>query len=281
MKNLITVFLLSFSLLAHGQGERAQKEAIRNQTVTPQRQQTQTAPSREYTQKQDVRSYNQRPDNNWNPSRNRPGTGWNDPYFRRWNTWGAPLYGYNFWTPGFYYDPWGYRNPYRIYHYPGGRADTIKGKPTRVSFGIQGSRNMAGAWLTVGNKGYFIADYSQFIQPDESTFYPNLTMDKVIPWGDEKLENLQSGHSFYLGLGKKFGRTGLHAMVGFGREKERYQFLDEMYVLSNNGKYSILVSDQNFIGTKLGIIHDFKRATLKLDYETTQRRVFFGIGINL
>lgn len=279
MKNLITVFLLTFSLFAHAQVERAQKEAIRNQTVAP-RQQTQSIPSREYSQKQDVRSYNQRPDNNWNP-RNRPGMGWNDPYFRRWNTWGAPLYGFDFWTPGFYYDPWGYRNPYRIYHYPGGRADTVKGKPTRVSFGIQGSRNMAGAWLTVGNKGYFIVDYSQFIQPDESTFYPNLTMDKVIPWGDEKLENIWSGRSVYMGLGKKFGRTGLHAMVGFGREREKYQFLDEMYVLSNNGKYSILVSDQNYIGTKLGILHDFKRATLKFDYETTRRRAFFGIGINL
>jgi hypothetical protein len=106
-------------------------------------------------------------------------------------------------------------------------------------------------------------------------------MDKVIPWSDQKLENLQSGYNFYAGLGKKFGRTGLHAMIGFGREKEKYQFLDEMSILSNNGKYSILVSDQNYIGTKLGMIHDFKRASLKLDYDITRKRLFAGIGINL
>ena len=280
MKSLITMILLSFSLFAHGQNERAQKEAIRNQTVAP-RQQVQPTPSREYSQKQDVRSYNQRSDN-WTAPRNtvRRDLGWNNPY-GRWNLWGAPLYGFNYWTPGFYYDSWGYRNPYRVYYYNGGKADTIKGKPTRVSFGIQGSKNMAGAWMTIGNKGYFIVDYSQFIQNDESTFYPQLTMDKVIPWSDQKLENLQSGYNFYAGLGKKFGRTGLHAMIGFGREKEKYQFLDEMSILSNNGKYSILVSDQNYIGTKLGMIHDFKRASLKLDYDMTRKRLFAGIGINL
>jgi hypothetical protein len=281
MKNLITIVLLSFSLFAHGQNERAQKEAVRSQAVAP-RQQAQSTPSREYFQKQEVRSSNQRSDN-WNSPRNNPrrNFGWNDPYYRRWNMWGAPLFGFDYWTPGFYYDSWGYRNPYRVYHYSGGKADTIKGKPTRVSFGIQGSKNMAGAWLTIGNKGYFIVDYSQFIQNDESTFYPQLTMDKVIPWGDQKLENLQSGYNFYAGLGKKFGRTGLHAMVGFGREKEKYQFFDEMFVLSNNGKYSILASDQNRIGTKLGMIHDFKRATLKFDYDLTRKRLFAGIGINL
>jgi hypothetical protein len=279
MKNLITIFLLSFSLFAHAQSERAQKEAVRTQNSAP-RQQIQSSPSREYYQKQDVRS-NQRINESISRNPIRRNLGWNDPYYRRWNQWGAPVFGFDYWMPGFYYDRWGYRNPARIYHYQGGRADTIKGKPTRISFGIQGSRNMAGAWLTIGNNGYFIADYSQFVQRDESTFYPDLTMDRVIPWRDERLEDLNSGNVFYLGLGKKFGRTGIHTMAGFGRERKKYQFFDELYVLSNNGKYSIPVSDQNYIGVKFGILHDFKRVTLKLDYEATRKVVFAGVGINL
>lgn len=285
MKNLLTFLFLILSFSTSAQNERSQKEAVRNQQ--PQQQ----SPAKvEYTQKQESRTYNefqqqQRP-NNWNAPNRTPNPsvmGWNTPFYysSRWNNWGAPMYGYDYWMPSFYYDDWGYRNPARIYHYEQGRIDTIKGKPTKISFGVQGTKNMAGAWITIGNKGYFIADYSQFVQRDESIFYRDLTMDKVIPWKDERLEDLNSGNVFYFGLGKKFRRTGIHTMIGFGRERKKYQFFDELYVLSNNGKYSIPILDQNYIGVKFGILHDFKRVTLKLDYEATRKVVFAGLGINL
>jgi len=289
MKNLLSLFLLFLTLSVNAQNERSQKEAVRN-TQQPAPVTSQVTPRAEYNQKQDVRTYNefqQQPRQNvWTAPNRTPNPnviGWNTPFYysNRWNSWGAPIYGYDHWMPGYYYDRWGYRNPYRAYHYEDGKVDTIRGKATRVSFGIQGSNKIAGGWITIGNKGYFIADYSQFIQNDESTYYPYLTMDKVIPWNDQKLEDLISGNAFYLGAGRRIGRTGIHAMLGFAHEVKKLQFFDEYYVLSNNGKYSILSSDQRFIGVKYGIIHDFKRVSLKIDYEAVRKRIYLGIGVNL
>lgn len=283
MKKLFTFFLL-IPFLSFSQSERSQKIETRNtgtyrsqpsQPSTP----TYTTPrSSEYSQKQFERSdnrYQPKPSRN---NINRPGIF----YGNRWDLWGAPMFGYNYWHPGYWYDPFGYRQPARIYYYDNGRADTIKGKATRVSFGIQYSTNKnIGGFITVGNKGYFIADYSTFFQKDESSYYPDLTKDKVIPWGDQKLEDLHSGGTLYLGAGKRFARTGFHVMLGFGRETKRYQFFDEMFILSNNGKYSILNYTDNFTTIKFGVIHDFKRASIKIDLDPIRKNTSIGLGVNL
>jgi hypothetical protein len=285
MKRLFTFFLL-VPFLSFSQSERSQKIETRN-TGTYRSQPSQPSsqsysPSRssiEYSQKQSERSNNRYQPG---PSRN------NDRYppslifGNRWNLWGAPMFGFNYWNPGYWYDPFGYRQPARIYYYDNGRADTIRGKATRVSFGIQYSTDKKiGGFLTIGNKGYFIADYSAAFQKDESTYYPDLTKDKVIPWGDQKLEDLYSGGVLYLGAGKRFARTGFHVMVGLGRETKRYQFFDEMFILSNNGKYSILNYTDNFTTIKFGVIHDFKRASIKIDLDPIRKNTSIGLGLNL
>jgi len=283
MKKLFTFFLL-IPFLSFSQSERSQKIETRN-TGTYRSQPSQpstpaytTPRSSEYSQKQFERSdnrYQPRPSRN---NINRPGVF----YGNRWDLWGAPMFGYNYWYPGYWYDPFGYRQPARIYYYDNGRTDTIRGKATRVSFGIQYSTNKnIGGFITVGNKGYFIADYSTFFQKDESSYYPDLTKDKVIPWGDQKLEDLYSGGALYLGAGKRFARTGFHVMVGFGRETKRYQFFDEMFILSNNGKYSILNYTDNFTTIKFGLIHDFKRASIKIDLDPIRKNTSIGLGVNL
>ena len=283
MKKLFTFFLL-IPFLSFSQSERSQKIETRN-TGTYRSQPSQpstpaytTPRSSEYSQKQFERSdnrYQPRPSRN---NINRPGVF----YGNRWDLWGAPMFGYNYWYPGYWYDPFGYRQPAMIYYYDNGRVDTIKGKATRVSFGIQYSTNKnIGGFITVGNKGYFIADYSTFFQKDESSYYPDLTKDKVIPWGDQKLEDLYSGGALYLGAGKRFARTGFHVMVGFGRETKRYQFFDEMFILSNNGKYSILNYTDNFTTIKFGVIHDFKRASIKIDLDPIRKNTSIGLGVNL
>jgi len=134
--------------------------------------------------------------------------------------------------------------------------------------------------LTLGDRGYFIAEYSQIFQRDESLFYPDLTMDKVLPWNDQKLEDIQKGNIVYLGFGKKISRTGFHASIGFGRAEKRYQFFDELFILSNNGKYSIREFDENFFTVKIGALHDFGRGTLKIDYDPIRKMGFFGAGVN-
>lgn len=285
MKKLFPFFLL-VPFLSFSQSERSQKIETRN-TGTYRSQPSQPSsqsysPSRssiEYSQKQAERSNNRyQPGPSRNNNRYPPSL----MFGNRWNLWGAPMFGFNYWNPGYWYDPFGYRQPARIYYYDNGRADTIRGKATRVSFGIQYSTNKnIGGFVTVGNKGYFIADYSTFFQKDESLYYPDLTKDKVIPWGDQKLEDLYSGGALYLGAGKRFARTGFHVMVGFGRETKRYQFFDEMFILSNNGKYSILNYTDNFTTIKFGVIHDFKRASIKIDLDPIRKNTSIGLGLNL
>lgn len=279
---LATLMALTALTASYAQ-ERQQKEAVRSQQQNTQPRQfvPQERQQKEVVREQANRS-SQRPIIT-NPPGRGPWIGGNvyHPSWNRWNRWGAPLYGYNFWTPGFYYDPWGYRNPTRIYHYGDNRRDTVRGKATRLSFGVQLSTGgHGGAFLTLGNRGYFIAEYNQIFQRDEALFYPDLTMDKVLPWNDQKLEDIQKGNIVYLGFGKKISRTGLHAALGFGRSEKRYQFFDELYILSNNGKYSIRAFEENFFTVKVGAIHDFGRGTLKVDYDPIRKLAFLGAGVN-
>lgn len=285
MKKLFTFFLL-VPFLSFSQSERSQKietrstGTYRTQPSQPSTPTYNTPRSIEYSQKELERSNNRYQPV---PSRNNP------RYYSpgiyggsRWNLWGAPMFGYSYWYPGYWYDPFGYRQPARVYYYDNGRRDTIRGKATRVSFGIQYSTNKTiGGFFTIGNKGYFIADYSTSFQKDESTYYPKLTSDKVLPWGDQKLPDLISEGTLYLGAGKRFARTGFHVMVGFGNETKKYQFFDEMLILSNNGKYSIPNYTNNFTTIKFGLIHDFKRASIKIDLDPIRKNTSFGLGVNL
>jgi hypothetical protein len=291
MKNLILFFLLLPTSLFSQISERQQKEAVRNfGTYSPSVQQRSSSfersPSiREFEQKQIERN---RRSEYYSPRNNRPGRYFHyDPWLDwgwggRWNRWGAPMFGFSYWDPWIWNDPWGYRNPARIYVYDDGRRDTVRAKATRLSFGIQISNNRSvGGFLTIGNRGYFIAEYQKTFQNDLSTFYPDLTMDVVIPWKDKRLEDIVSESIVYLGAGKKIKRTGFHLSLGFGREFRRYQFEDEFYVLSNNGSYSLTNYDRNFMSVKAGFIHDFKRISIKGDYDPIRKNAIFGLGLNL
>jgi len=263
MKKSILFFLLIPISLFSQISERQQKEAVRNYgTYSPSTQQRsstfQSRPSiGEFEQKQIER--NKRSEYYSSPN-NRPG----------------------YWDPWFWNDPWGYRNPGRIYIYDDGRRDTVRGKATRISFGLQTSSNRSvGGFITIGNRGYFIAEYQKTFQRDYSTYYPDLTMDVVLPWKDKKLEDIVSESVLYLGAGKRIKRTGLHLSLGFGNETRRYQFEDEMYVLSNNGKYSIPNYNRNFMSVKAGFIHDLKRISIKGDFDPIRKNAIFGLGLNL
>lgn len=269
------IALLLLSGISYSQ-ERQQKEAAREQRNSPPPQQ---APPLNYSGPRVPPVGG----SVYYPPIRRGDLGWNTPFVlpsSRWNRWGSPIFGYDYWTPGFYQDPWGYRNPYRVYHYEN-RRDTVRGRALRFSFGIQGSsRGHAGGFITLGGRTYFIAEYNQIFQRDESAYYPNLTIDRVIPWADQRLEDIKMGRTVYLGFGKRINRTGLHFSLGMGSYERRYQFFDEMYVLSNNGKYSIRAFNDVFVTMKLGAIRDFRRASLKLDLDPLRGEVYLGAGVN-
>jgi len=285
MKKLI--FLLFFPIFVFSQNnERQQKEQVRNSgTYNPQppsqQRPTYSTQNSEFSQKNSVREQNrnyytqnnQRQPIIYDPYRNYGGLGWN-----RWN----PRFGWNSWYPYHWYDNWGYRNPARVYIYDNGVRDTIKVTPPHGSFGLQyGMNNEVGAWVTLGKKVYFIVDFAKNTNRGVSVYYPLLTLDKVLPWSDRRLSDEINTNLFSVGLGKKINKNmGLHISLGFGSEERRFKFYDEMYVLSNNGQYSIPNYKKTITTMKMGAIIDISRNfTTKFDYDLGRGNISYGLGL--
>jgi hypothetical protein len=196
--------------------------------------------------------------NNW---------GWN-----RWDMWGAPAFGWNFWNPGFYLNDWGYRQPARVYIYDNGRMDTIRGKKPIISLGIQKTGgNQIGGFFTMGNKAYFIAEYNTTFERDNSTFfqYGNITQVDF-----PMVSDLVKQSNFYVGIGKRIKRTGIHMMIGSVTEDVKWRGKDDI------GYITFPKYRDRFTTVKVGALHDFKNLTIKFDYDPIIDNSTFGLGMN-
>ena len=243
-------------------------EAPRVQTPTPQRN--------------DVSDWrNQPPSRGYDrPLRTRPGSdiiirnqwGWNNWGWNRWDMWGAPAFGWNYWNPGFYSNHWGYRQPARVYVYENGKRDTIKGKKPVISVGIQTTGgNQIGGFFTMGNKAYFIAEYNSTFERDNSTFfqYGNITQVDF-----PMVSDLVKQSNFYIGIGKRIKRTGIHMMIGSVTEDVKWRGKDDI------GYITFPKYKDRFTTVKIGALHDFKNLTIKYDYDPIIRKSTFGLGMN-
>ncbi len=287
-KIILSLFLVvSLPFLLFSQSERMQKQSFRSPQINSgsgfgyQRSQSiQSRPSiGEYEQKQSARRQNYVSIDNNRPGRyyvpySYWGTGWG------WNNWGAPMFGWDYWTPMYYWNDWGYRQPARIYVYDNGKRDTIRGKKPIISLGVQSSAREVGGFFSIGNKTYFIFEHQRSNQRDKSFYYSDITMANAIDWKDRRLADIEKTNTTYLGVGKRYKRSGIHASVGINNERVNYQYFDELFVLSNNGNYSFPNYNQTYWSLKLGALHDAKIVTFKGDYDLTNREVIIGLGVN-
>lgn len=199
-----------------------------------------------------------------------------------WVRWGAPVYGYSNFYPTFYYDRFGLRHPSRIYEYNTGKRDTIKGKKLHWRLGLSyNTKNQFGGWISIGNRNFFMSEYCTYISNDESYFYSDITMNEIITWNDQQLDDILLGGVIYLGGGIKLNKFGVYVMPGYGWDKRNFQFFDELYILSNNGKYSINNYNKKYVTGKFGVIFDYKYVSSKLDYNPFTNVLSFGVGIVL
>jgi hypothetical protein len=188
-----------------------------------------------------------------------------------------PYYGpYGWYNPTMYYwnDEFGWRNRARIYHYEGGRVDTIKLKPTSYSVGIGHTNNKQASWwgLIGGDKMYFIMDYVMTYDIDHNEYYPYGKINNVdFPLSPNDF--IKEG-TLYFGMGKKVNGFGIHTMIGFGNEVIRYQGKDDL------GGISFPKSKSTFTTFKIGLIKEFKIITLKLDTDPIRGYTQIGIGLN-
>ena len=191
-----------------------------------------------------------------------------NPYGLYYGTWGwyAPY-------PYIWYDNYGWRQRSEIRVYENGRIDTVS-KNTYFTAGIGHTNNkQATFWGVIGgDKGYFIMDYVMTYAIDQNQYYPygNLsTADFPVSKDLYKKES-----TLYLGGGKRFGKLGIHGMIGFGNEILRYQGADAL------GGISFPKSNSNFTTFKFGIIRDFKFFTLKLDRDPIRGYNQISFGLN-
>lgn len=195
------------------------------------------------------------------------GWGWN-----RWDLWGAPAFGWNFYSPYWYWNDWGYRQPARIYVYENGNRDTVKGKRPIIGFGLHKTTNeQIGGYFTAGNKGYFIMDFVSTYEPDHSTFFPYGTINRV---DFPLIKDLKKERTIYMGGGIRYKRTGFHTMLGFGREIVRWRGKDAI------GEITFPKYNSTFVTAKVGVMHDIKNFTLKVDTDPIRNYVQFGLGLN-
>lgn len=195
------------------------------------------------------------------------GWGWN-----RWNMWGAPAFGWNFWQPMWYLNDWGYRQPGRVYVYENGKRDTILGKKPIYNFGIQKSTDkQIGGFFAVGNKSYFITEFNTTYDKDNSTFFPYGELQGIdFPLVEDQVRI----KTFYAGIGKRFKRTGFHIMLGTVNERVRWRGKDAVGYITFPKYHTTNMT------AKFGIIQDIKTLTIKIDYDPFIKTATMGLGLN-
>jgi len=114
-------------------------------------------------------------------------------------------------------------------------------------------------------------DFNSSFEIDRSTYFPYGTIDKV---DFPLIKDLVKNRSLYLGAGKRFGRTGVHAMIGFGSERVLFRGKDAI------GEITFPKSYSEFTSIKIGAMRDFKNFTLKLDSDPIRGYSQFGLGLN-
>ncbi len=270
MKKFLILFLLSPTLVF---------SQVSNWRSNPPQQQRVESPRIQTPQRNDISDWRSQPPSRGydRPTRTKPGSniiirnqpiwGWN-----RWDMWGGPGFGWNYWSPSWYWNDWGYRQPARIYVYENGNRDTIKGKNPVISFGIQKTTDKQfGGFFTIGNKGYMILEYNVSTERDNSTFFPYGNITRV---DFPMVNDLTQRSSFYIGAGKRIKRTGVHFMVGRFNENVKWRGRDDLGYITFP-KYL-----DRFTTVKVGVLHDFKNLTIKFDYDPIINNKTFGLGVN-
>ena len=192
-----------------------------------------------------------------------------NPYGLQYGVWGwyQPF-------PYMWYDDFGWRQRSEVRIYESGRRDTIRKERVYASFGFGHTSNKQAAyWGTIGGKrGYFIMDYVMTYDIDRNQYYPNGNL-AIADFPISK-EIFKKEHTLYLGGGKRIGKLGVHGMIGFGNEIQRYQGKDDL------GGISFPKSNSSFTTYKIGLIRDFKFVTLKLDTDPIRGYSQMSIGLN-
>jgi hypothetical protein len=271
MKNLFLIFAMVPMLVTAQISNWRTNPPQQQSTPQPQKSTPSTQPST--PQRNDVSSWRTNPPRDKDREINKPIIRQNNIPYRYGNPYyyyGA--YGWYYPSDYYWYDPYGFRNRGQVYIYENGKSDTIKVTPTRFTIGIQKSKDMLGAWSTIGNDGFLILDYVTTYEQDNSEFFP---YGKITQIDFPMVSDYVQRNIFYIGAGKTLDhKWKLSASIGFGHELVRYRGKDAIGYITFP-KYS-----GNFTTVKLGLIRHYNKVSGKLDYDVNRKYLSLGLGLN-
>jgi hypothetical protein len=187
----------------------------------------------------------------------------------------------NFITPNPYISPYynPYYNPYIPYYnnrythltpYYGLPATppARRERKTIISIGTLSTFNMdytlptLGGYTTIGSESVFFK-ISYEGSAYDVVHYNNIKLSEVNSWGDTYVNQYDRYTSLFSGIGVRLGRS-IYPFAGlnFHRITNNLVYLDNSYILSNNGLYSIRGSHKDGLNFRGGIL--FRRGVFEI-----------------
>jgi len=118
--------------------------------------------------------------------------------------------------------------------------------------------------------------------PKGKDYTDTLSPNNSIPQEDKKLED--SWQDMIFNVGATYGLSdGYFVKTGMGYVSRTIYMnrLDELYILSNDGKYSIEYDSDSFVNFNLGIGKNYNDWMLTLGYESYESIIMFELGYTL
>ena len=197
-----------------------------------------------------------------------------------------------------YYNP--YRNTYPLYQRYNRPSVIIPPQPltyqnnprreSNVDFGLMttlgfynSSRPTIGLRGTLGGENYYGIFGWEASARNPYSHYNNISILDVEGWDDESIGKFTTTNTLELGIGINITKGLYTTVIGYGTTKREYlAFMDEEYVLSPNGKYSINGQTKTLNGLQIGMSYRSKRTITSMDLGLLgPKRLSMGIGLIL
>ena len=175
--------------------------------------------------------------------------------------------------------------------YPYESSPQLVARPERnIKFGLmttlgayEGSKPTIGMRFLLGNKSTYGLFGWEASARNPYSHYDNISIIDVESWEDESVGVFNTTNTFELGLGTHMDNNLYVNFIGYGTTKREYlAFMDEEYVLSPNGQYSINGQTKTLTGLQIGIAHRSRRTIVSTELGLLgPKRLSMGIGLFL
>lgn len=162
----------------------------------------------------------------------------------------------------------GYRKPSNF----DTRLGLVGGLSTPSSIGLYG---------TIGRDNFIYLSY-EGSKISEYEHYDNISYEDVVSWNDTYVGDFERYTSFTVAIGNElFENVSHYAGVNLSKVDKDLVFFDELFILSNNGEYSINDTTKRDFGLVYGLLFDIKKFSVGPSvYFLGNTRINLNLGFN-